>query len=90
MSIVEDLRRLTKFDASEAKAEAQYYVKTLSDVQPPYAQKNADYMTRQELEELEQGKELAGSLPDFTRKQVSATEDEIKDAQNWAQMLTDY
>ncbi len=90
MNAADEIRRLTQQDTSEAEADAQCYVKTLSYVRPPYAHKNADFMSRQDLEALEQGSELAGRLPDFTRKQVEATEDEIKDAQNWAQTLPDY
>lgn len=90
MNVANEIKRLSQQKTSDAEDGAKRFVETLSDEQSLYARKKDDYMSIEELEALEQGKELHGSLPDFTRKQLSVTEEEIKDAQNWAHTLTDY
>lgn len=89
MNVADDIKRLSQQETSEAKEDAKHFVETLSDEQPLYARKKDDYMSIEELEALEHGRDIPGNLPDFSRKQVNATVEEIKDALNWAQTLPD-
>ena len=85
----EELKRITKISDEEAQEEARNFVNSLPD-NPDikfYSGKYGDYLSTEEIEFLERGKELPGSVPDFTRPPIEATAEELEAARKWAQNL---